>query len=58
MHVILDGIGENEAFIKTDDGIMTIPRHRIPEEARVGDCLLMKDGMYVLDARNHCGNKE
>ncbi|WP_170292004.1 hypothetical protein [Heliobacterium mobile] len=54
MHVILEGYGDNEAYIKTDDGTMTIPRHRVPKEAKIGDCLVMRDGAYFVDKKGNC----
>lgn len=54
MRVIVEGFGSNEAFIKTNDGTMTVPRHRVPQEAEVGDCLVFRDGVYVLDAKQNC----
>lgn len=49
MRVLLEGFGPNVAYIKTDDGTMTVPRHRVPETAKIGDMLAMRDGSYHID---------
>lgn len=48
--IIIDRFEGETAVLETDDGMLDVSRRELPENAREGDVLSVKCGVYYVDA--------
>ncbi|WP_037294100.1 DUF3006 domain-containing protein [Ruminococcus flavefaciens] len=47
--MIIDRFEGDTAVIETENGIISLPRTKLPAEAREGDILIRENGSYIIN---------
>lgn len=48
---VIDRFEGEYAVLETESGMKNVPREMLPEEAREGDVLEVKDGVYIINKK-------
>jgi hypothetical protein len=49
--IVIDRFEGEYAVLETESGMKNVPREMLPEEAREGDVLEVKDGVYIINKK-------